>query len=219
MKIKIQMPQGLEDITLREYQKYDRVLNTNVDDKNSERFIQVKMVEIFCGITYEQAAAMTLNDFNRVVTELTDILLQEPKLVRTFQLGQTTFGFVPDLENITFGEYIDLDNFIGKVDELHKAMSVLYRPVTQQRGEKYTIQEYKGDLLHEVMLDMPMDAVVSSMLFFYNLGIELSSVMMNYTTDPELAKHRQQLEALAKSGVGTRVYTNWHKEILGDLMK
>ena len=46
MKIKIQMPQGLEDITLREYQKYDRVLNTNVDDKNSERFIQVKMVEI-----------------------------------------------------------------------------------------------------------------------------------------------------------------------------
>jgi len=126
---------------------------------------------------------------------------------------------VPDLENITFGEYIDLDNFIGKVNELHKAMSVLYRPVTQQRGEKYTIQEYKGDLLHDVMLDMPMSAVVSSMLFFYNLGIELSSVMMNYTTDPELAKHRQQLEALAKSGVGTRVYTNWHKEILGDLMK
>ena len=43
------------------------ILNANTEDPNSERFLQLKMVEIFCGLTYEEAAGMTLVDFQRVI--------------------------------------------------------------------------------------------------------------------------------------------------------
>ena len=193
MKVKLSMPEHLGDITLRQYKRYDRIINTNKEDANSERFVQTKMVEIFCGLTYEQAAAMKLIDFNRVVTELYDILIQQPKLVQTFKMGDREFGFIPNLEEMTFGEYIDLDTYITKMQEMEKAMSVLYRPITQKIKDKYIIQEYQGDLLHNEMLNMPMDAVVSSIVFFYNLGIELSNVMMNYTNNPQLKAYQQQL--------------------------
>ena len=213
------MPEHLGDITLREYKRYDRIINTNKEDANSERFVQTKMVEIFCGLTYEQAAAMKLIDFNRVVTELYDILIQQPKLVQTFKMGDREFGFIPNLEEMTFGEYIDLDTYITKMQEMEKAMSVLYRPITQKIKDKYIIQEYQGDLLHDEMLNMPMDAVVSSIVFFYDLGIELSNVMMNYTNNPQLKAYQQQLMDSQKSGGGFNPYTHWHTEILGDLNK
>ena len=219
MKVKLSMPEHLGDITLRQYKRYDRIINTNKEDANSERFVQTKMVEIFCGLTYEQAAAMKLIDFNRVVTELYDILIQQPKLVQTFKMGDREFGFIPNLEEMTFGEYIDLDTYITKMQEMEKAMSVLYRPITQKIKDKYIIQEYQGDLLHNEMLNMPMDAVVSSIVFFYNLGIELSNVMMNYTNNPQLKAYQQQLMDSQKSGGGFNPYTHWHTEILGDLNK
>ena len=219
MKVKLSMPEHLGDITLRQYKRYDRIINTNKEDANSERFVQTKMVEIFCGLTYEQAAAMKLIDFNRVVTELYDILIQQPKLVQTFKMGDREFGFIPNLEEMTFGEYIDLDTYITKMQEMEKAMSVLYRPITQKIKDKYIIQEYQGDLLHDEMLNMPMDAVVSSIVFFYDLGIELSNVMMNYTNNPQLKAYQQQLMDSQKSGGGFNPYTHWHTEILGDLNK
>lgn len=216
IKVKISIPQDLSDITLREYKKYDKILNANTEDPNSERFLQLKMVEIFCGLSYEEAAGMTLVDFQRVIETLVDILQQQPKLVRTFKLGEREFGFIPNLEEMTFGEYIDLDTYIGKIQEIEKAMAVLYRPIQKKVGDKYTIQAYEGDLLHETLLDMPMDAVVSSIVFFYHLGIDLSSVMMSYLPKEEIP---EQLTGLVRSGVGINNFTQFQREILGDLKK
>ena len=40
------------------------------------------------------------------------------------------------LDDMTLGEYIDLDNTLGEWQEMHKAMSILYRPITFQRKNK-----------------------------------------------------------------------------------
>jgi hypothetical protein len=63
---------------------------------------------------------------------------------------------------------------------MYKVMAVLYRPIKQKSGEKYLIDDYKGDLYYDAMIHTPMDAVISSMVFFYNLGKELSVAMTNY---------------------------------------
>ena len=216
MEIKISVPTTLADITLRQYKKYEKIILTNEGIDQSERFVNLKMLEIFCGITYEQAAAMTLVDYERIVTQIYHILQEKPKLVTRFKMGDSEFGFIPDLEQMTFGEYIDLDTYIHDMDNVEKAMAVLYRPIKQKQGEKYLIDEYKGDLFHDAMLNMPMDAVVGSILFFYNLGIELSSVMMNSLQDQEDPQH-QQLQDLAKNGGGINQYTRSLREILDDL--
>lgn len=216
MEIKISVPTKLSDITLRQYRKYENIIKANEDDENSERFVNLKMVEVFCGITYEQASGMLLNDFTDIVSTLYAMLQETPKLVTRFKIGAVEFGFIPSLEDITFGEYIDLDTYINDMDNIEKAMAVLYRPIQYSKGDRYTILPYEGDLMYETMLETPMDAVVSSTLFFYNLGIDLSSVMMNYSQGTEKAQQRQSQD-LEKSGGGINHYTHSLKEILDEL--
>lgn len=212
MGIKIKIPTSLADITLGQYKQYEKIIETNKDDDISERFVNLKMLEIFCGITYQQATALKLIDYDYIVNQLHDVLKQQPQLVMRFTMGDSEFGFIPDLEEMTFGEYIDLDTYINDAKNIEKAMAVLYRPITYKQGEKYIIDKYKGDLFHDAMLNMPMDAVVSSIVFFYNLGIELSNVMMTSLEQGDLTP--QQLKDLEKSGGGISLYTPFVTEIL-----
>ena len=43
---------------------------------------------------------------------------------------EVEFGFIPKLDNISLGEFVDLDSYMSDWDNMHKAMAVLYRPVT-----------------------------------------------------------------------------------------
>ena len=139
---------------------------------------------------------------------------EKPALVKNFKMNGKTYGFIPKLDDMTFGEYIDLDTYIGDTANLHRAMAVLYRPVKQTYKEKYLIEDYKGGE-SDIMKDMPMDAVLSSILFFYHLGIELSQTMMNCLQGEEMDLVQQQL--LEENGDGISHFSASLKEILHDL--
>mgnify|MGYP003624552973 FL=1 len=217
MEYEIKIPTELKDITLRQYKAYEKIIKANVTDQNSERFINTKMLEIFCNIPYEYAAKMLLNDFVEIVDKINAMLMEKPKIVQHFKMGDSEFGFIPNLEEMTFGEYIDLDQNIGDPSKIEYVMAVLYRPVKQRVGDRYSIHEYEPEMLREAMLNMPMDAVVSSILFFWNLGIDCTSVMTNYLSPKERALIRQQQEDLQISGDGHSRFTNSLNLILQDL--
>ena len=186
MKLKLNVPTELKEIKLSDYIKYLKVLEVNEDDKYSEVFVQQKILEIFCGIPLIDAVEYKMSDVTKVVNIITQTLNQKPDLIRTFKIGDIEFGFIPKLDDMTFGEYVDLDSSLGDWDNMYKAMAVLYRPIKHKYKEKYLIEEYKGDLYYDAMIHTPMDAVVSSMLFFYNLGKELSIAMMKYLEEENL---------------------------------
>ena len=217
MEYEIKIPTELKDITLRQYKAYEKIIKANVTDQNSERFINTKMLEIFCNIPYEYAAKMLLNDFVEIVDKINAMLMEKPKIVQHFKMGDSEFGFIPNLEEMTFGEYIDLDQNIGDPSKIEYVMAVLYRPVKQRVGDRYSIHEYEPEMLREAMLNMPMNAVVSSILFFWNLGIDCTSVMTNYLSPKERALIRQQQEDLQISGDGHSRFTNSLNLILQDL--
>jgi len=186
MKLKINVPNDLGEIKLSDYVKYLKVLEVNEDDANSEVFVHQKVLEIFCGVPLIDAVEYRMSDVRKVVAIITNTLNKQPDLVRTFKLGDTEFGFIPKLDDMTFGEYVDLDSNLGNWDNMYKAMAVLYRPIKQKVGDKYIIEDYKGDLYYDAMIHTPMDAVISSMVFFYNLGKELSVAMMKYLEEGNL---------------------------------
>lgn len=189
MEVKIKVPTNLSDIPLYKYQEFHKVLEVNKDSDANDLFIQEKMLQIFCNLPLSDAIKYRKTDIDNVTEIIAKTLEQKPDLVKTFTLGDTEFGFIPKLEDMTFGEYIDLDSNLGNVKTIHKAMAVLYRPIKQKIKEKYLVEDYKGDNYHEAMLHTPMDAVVSSMLFFWNLGIELSKAMIAYLQEA----HREDL--------------------------
>ena len=131
------------------------------------------------------------------------------------RLPNKEYGFHPQLDDLTLGEYIDLDTFIGDWENIEKAMAVLYRPVVNKLKDKYTIEEYKVGRDAEI-LDMPMDAVLSSIFFLWNLGLDLSKTMMNYLDKEQTQALTQYLNS-QPNGVGITQFTDLLKETLHDL--
>jgi hypothetical protein len=215
MQIEIEVPSNLSEITLSQYKRYLKLVDDNEDGDLRSQFISFKMLEIFCNVPYKSALKLKMTDVNKVVEHLISILNTQPELVHSFTIGDTEFGFIPKLDDMTFGEYIDLDNSLGDWKSMHKAMAVLYRPIDKRIGKFYQIKEYTGDNYHEAMELTPLDAVFGSMLFFYHLGIDLSRLMMNYL---EVAENQITLpEDLQRNGVGINQFTHSLKEMLDDM--
>ena len=216
-EVKVIVPRSLADITLGQYQKYEAVLAKN-EGNEQERFMQLKMIEIFCGVDFQTANKMPMIQFSEVCEAGYAVLQERPSFEQTFHLGETEFGFIPDLEQMTFGEFVDLESFISEIKDMHKAMAVLYRPIKQRVKDKYLIHEYEGDMFHEVMRSMPLSAASGSMLFFWNLGIDCLNVILKSSENRELKREfYQRREALLKSGDGTQQFGNSLALILQDL--
>ena len=160
MKASLNIPNQLSEISLKKYQKFIKLNTEDID----ERFIQIKMIEIFCQISHQDVLKIKFIDADRVTEILGNMFTQKPALVTKFTLNGVEYGFVPDLNEISFGEYIDLDTYLGDWENIHIAMNVLYRPIEQRKGSRYTIQDYNVDK-KDILLDMPLDAVISSVFF------------------------------------------------------
>ena len=210
MKVEVYIPDTLSEITLDKYQRYLKIQEDNTD----ENFLAIKLIEIFCGLRGDTIMAMKAKSIKDITLILTSMFNEKPQLVREFKMGSKTYGFIPKLEDMSFGEYIDLDTYIGDMDNLHRAMNVLYRPIKQKYQDKYLIEDYTGDD-PEKMKQMPMDAVLSSILFFYHLGMDLSQAMMSYLEEEEIALVQQQI--LGENGDGINHFSASLKEILEDL--
>jgi len=211
MPIKINIPSSLNEITLRQYKQFLDIQKENKDD----RFLNAKMIQVFCKVNLEQVMLLKLSDSESIIKIISDMFEQKPALVKKFKLGKTEYGFHPELDAMTLGEYIDLDTFISDWDNMEKAMNVLYRPVLVSVKERYSIEDYNIDTASD-MLDMPMDAVMSAVFFLWNLGIELSTAMTNSLDNQETELLTQYLNS-QKNGVGINQFMDSLKGTLDDL--
>ena len=211
MQLNITVPTDLSEITLRQYKHFLKI-QKNIND---EKFLSAKIVEIFCKMKLEEVMRLKFKDSEHIVTKLTEMFEQKPNLITNFKLNKINYGFHPQLDDLTLGEYIDLDTFIGDWENIEKAMAVLYRPVVNKVKEKYTIEEYVVGKDAEI-LDMPMDAVLSSIFFLWNLGLDLSKTMMNYL-DKEQTQALTEYLNLQPNGGGITQFTDLLKETLLDL--
>ena len=207
MKLDLLVPTSLHDIPLKHYQKFIKTFE-NADDY-TEDYAALKMLEIFCGVPYSEAIKFKVGDINRVVSKLNEALAEKPSLINRFKLGSTEFGFVPELNDLTFGEFVDIENNITDWDNMHKAMAVLYRPIVKKYKKKYEIEEYRGDNWYDAMLDMPASVAVSAIVFFYNLETDLLNLTLDSGQVPSLQTQTStQTQTLTKSGGGIHRYTN-----------
>jgi hypothetical protein len=211
MKLKLEVPASLADVSLRDYKHYLKIQDKNKDDK----FLAAKMIEIFCNAPLKQVLRMKLKDTEKICKMLEEVFKSKPILVRRFKVGKTEYGFHPSLDDLSLGEYIDLDTFVGDWDNIEKAMNVLYRPIKHKFQDRYSIKEYNVKI-DDSLLDMPMSAVTSSVFFLMNLGLDLSKNMTNYL-DKKQTKALTEYLILEGNGGGINQFTNSLEEILQDL--
>ena len=209
MNIKLNIPETLKEVTLSQYQKWVKI----IDEEELSSFYQQKMIEIFCNSDLKAILQMKVKDVDEVTTHIDNLFKEKPVFVPTFKLGEIEFGFIPKLDEMTFGEYIDLDSYLGEWETMNKAMSVLFRPIVHKRKGKYIIEDYEGSDKFDLS-QMPLDIVMGALVFFWSLRKELTSCILSYLKTQDTVEIPQDLKVLLQSGVGINPYMDLQKAIL-----
>jgi hypothetical protein len=217
MKFNISIPTELNEVKLSQYQKFLKVAK----DNEEAEFINQKMVQIFCNIDLKAVAEIRYKEVIEITNSLGKMFdINTHKFVQRFKMGGVEFGFIPSLEDISFGEYTDLDTYISDWDNMHKAMAVLYRPIKKEGlNGSYEIEKYNGSVTYsDVMKHAPLNVVLGANVFFYNLGNELLNSTMNYLESQKEVMTILQEVNLQLDGDGIVQSMLSLKETLADLM-
>jgi len=220
MKLDILLPTNLSEIPLSRYQEFIAMK----EKSNDEEFIAQKMIQIFCGMKLGEVAKIKMKHLNELIAHFTKVFSEKPQLIRKFKIKDIEFGFIPKFDDISFGEYVDLENYMKDWKTYHKALSVMYRPIKNTNKDKYDIVDYEpNEDMQDLMKFAPLDVAISSSFFLSSLGIELLKATQTYLKK-ELKKMTASTNSakdinLAKTGAGMEVSMDWLTETLQSLMK
>jgi len=221
--LKLSVPDSLHDITLGQYQKYVKIAEPIEDDTDEANdFLNKKIIEIFCDVSLKEVDSIPVVEVDKVTSIITNAFKEKFSLIRRFKLLDVDMGFIPNLHQMSLGEYVDVENNIVDWQNMHKAMAVLYRPVNFSQRDKYGIAPYNpSEEVSHLMKEMPLSVVMSSMVFFYDLGMELSKATLNYLeflTKKEKGKSSSRLKHhLEQNGVGINQFMDSLKVMSSNL--
>ena len=198
----LKVPNKLNELTLGQYQKFNKVMESDSDSD----FIQRKTIEIFCGVDMAEVGNYKYSSIRQVVAVINKMFEEKPRLIDRFNYNGKQYGFIPKLDDMSFGEFVDLDLLMGDWDTMDGAMGILFREVKDSGNGKYTIQPYNSD--KQVNLkNMPLDVALGALFFLENLNEELINHIKTYLYQNKENQTPAQREALTKILDGTRPFT------------
>ena len=138
-------------------------------------------------IPKELIKELSLSDVAAIMQRIAE--LQENKdtrLKRIIEVNGIEYGFHPDLDSITLGEFADIETIMknGIDKHLPELMSILYRPIKEKHIKgAYVIEAYDGNITMRVeeMKQMSASQVQAALFFFFLLGKELLKILQLYS--------------------------------------
>jgi hypothetical protein len=204
--MEIILPENISEITLKQFLKYEELIERNLDTYNFNK----RKIEIFTGIPFNKIDKVKAIDTERILSQIDLALSIESEFTNRFSMHNIEFGFIPNFDKISIGEFADLSTYGVSKETLNKLMAVLFRPVINTKGDSYEIIAYQGtEEYAEIMKDMPLHCVNGALVFFYNLANELQEATQKYLTE-ELVKDTK-LRTTSRILDGTQRLKSWLK--------
>jgi len=168
-----------EDVTL---EKWLKLIEIKTDKKALEA---IENISTLSNIPKDLIRQLSVSAVAEIMKNISKMQVEaSSNLVNIIEVDGREYGFIPNLDHITIGEFADIEMFIKNGLEKHmpEIMAVLYRPVISKKNEAYTIIAYDGEitLRAEEFKKMKAEQVQSALVFFYNLGNELLKTSQLY---------------------------------------
>ena len=169
-----------EDVTL---DKWAKLIDSKSKSKTKEA---LDTISLLSDIPRKLVKELSINDVSNILNKVAELQNKaSSRLKRIIKVDGIDYGFHPDLSEITLGAYADIETYIqnGMEKNLAKLMAVLYRPVVKRNGNHYSIEAYNGSEVRmraEKFKKMKAADVNSSLVFFWTLGNELSTILPLY---------------------------------------
>lgn len=169
-QVTLNVPQSWGEVSLGSYQKY-----ANLEESEDPNDVIYNTISSFCDIDAEIVKRFKIKDLKTVYDSLNKLIKLElnKKLINKIEIDGEVFGFHPNIDSMSFGEYVDIEEFTKEqIDGFHKVLSILYRPITEEKNGKYNIEPYEVKHLENAdkFKRVNMDVVNGVTVFFYSLG-------------------------------------------------
>ena len=213
MKLEITIPETWEEIRLSQYTHYTKALKPYEGVEDFEKVRIEKAMSHFCNIDSETITKLPIENYNGIAGYMQELFQQgqELPLVKNFVIGDTKYGFMPSMDAMTYGEYLDLSTYSKDMwTNIALIMSILYRPITKEDKKGYDILEYNGtdeNVVELFQTALTMDIVWGAIGFFTLLQKDLLKGMMAYSIQSleKMKTNSQVLETLTTNGVDISV--------------
>ena len=183
--IKISVPENIADITLDQYVKFE-ALRAREESLTEQGMIE-RVISLFTGMKKQDVKKLVYTDYEGLISQIIAACEQEVDFEERFTLNGVEYGFIPNLDEITTAEYVDISTIGMDFKEMHKIMAVLFRRVTKEDAfGNYEILPYKYDkAICEEMRQCPMNIVNGALVFFWSLSRELKEAIQRFTSQAE----------------------------------
>ena len=179
-EITLTIPTDWSGVSLKKYLTLQKDMKNYGDDEEAQTAL---MLSHLCGLDAEYIKSLSIEDYNTVRMTLEGFITNtEYPLQKIININGKEYGFEPNLSQMSYGAYVDISKF-GQLtidDNWAKIMSILYRPITDKKGDMYTIEAYKGEIDDKLFLQVPMDIQFGCLFFFVNLLTDLLSGTLKY---------------------------------------
>ena len=187
------VPESIKDITLEQYQKLTKLVAR--EDLTESEF-KKRLISVFTNIKYNDTGKVSKRDFDKLVEAINTAINTDCEFQNTFELNGVTYGFIPNLDNVSGDEWFDAMLYpMEEDDKLHKAMAVLFREVRKKKDMfgNYRIKPYNGTTERsELFKQMPMHIVNGARGFFLTLLDELQAHTLKSTRAAQAREAKQQ---------------------------
>ena len=210
--VKITIPENLGDIKLGKYKEFI----INADEENGDQLA----LYYFCGLDGDMQEGMKKKDLDEIRNQLGEVLSEKPPLSKSFRYNGKEYGFHPKLEDISLGEYIDLDTYLKEpYKDAEKILGILYRPITKKMFGRHDIENYDPDKHNGLgFQDLGADIFMGCLLFFYRIVTDLQITFLK-SLEKEKKKDMMHNPNSVENGDGMESYIKLLKAISSDLRK
>lgn len=192
----VSIPTDWSEITMKKFEKYHKA----VKDLEDEHDKIIKTISTLCDIDEAVVEVMKLSDLYKIQSGLQK-LISKPinrKVINKIEIDGKTFGFHPKIDEITMGEFVDVEEY-AKDNDMAKMMSVLYRPITKTEGNRYDIEPYDistHEKNAELFANLSINVGNAIAVFFWNLGREQLNNSLLYSEKEAKEQHLQIMDGL-----------------------
>jgi len=197
-KLSFNIPESFDELNLGRYMRLMKVLKNDFENKVSDIEKVIRILNCITDIPKKDLYGLDLKSIGKLGLHLTKFLETVPndELKHFIEVEGVEYGFHPKLVDMTLGEFVDLETYIENLEEnLHKILSILYRPVTAKKDDKYRIEDYEPneDRAELFKKHLKVEDFNGASVFFYDLGTQLlvnsnKSLIQSHKTKKGLSK-------------------------------
>ena len=213
-QIEINVPNDFSAITLKQYVQLQKDLDIHEGDTEAQ---DAFLVYNLTGITPDMVNELDSDIISNIRKDLTKLLGKtDYPLQRRITIGDTEYGFEPNLSSMPYGAYLDISKFenIQLNDDWPTILSILYRPIKKKKGALYEIEQYEGvePWDEDKWWEVGMDFHFGCFFFFIRLYKELAKgILSSLKNQTEISPNIKSI--LEESGEAIQQLSNLQEKI------